>query len=166
MSEAVIGLLTNLLGAARVSTGDDDLAYFSTDIAGPPTQAPLMVVRPPGVDEACRVVKLLTDLNVAIVPRGGGFSAHAGYQASGTYAILDLRDLDRIVEINEADRFVTVEAGCTWAALSAALKSRGLRTPFFGPVTGYASTVGGAASSNAWFFGSGTFGTMADTATA
>ena len=163
MSEAAIGILTNLLGAARVSTGADDLAYFSTDIAGEPTQTPVVIVRPHGVDEACRVVKLLTDLNVAVVPRGGGFSAHGGYQASGAYAILDLLDLDRIVEINEADRFVTVEAGCTWSTLSAALKHCGLRTPFFGPLTGYASTIGGAASSNSWFFGSGTFGTMADT---
>src|SRR5438045_2040116 len=99
MSESAIGFLTSLLGAARVTTAADDLAYFSTDIAGDAEQPPLMVVRPPGVDDVGRVVKLLTDLKVAVVPRGGGFSAHGGYQASGPYAILDLGDLNRIVEI-------------------------------------------------------------------
>ncbi len=162
MSESAIGFLTSLLGAARVSTSAADLAYFSTDIAGEATLAPVMVVRPGGLDDVGRVVKLLTDLNIAIVPRGGGFSAHGGYQAEVPNAILDLSDLNRIVDINEADRFVTVEAGCTWAALNAALLPLGLRTPFFGPLTGQASTIGGAASSNAWFFGSGAHGTMAD----
>ena len=76
--------------------------------------------------------------------------------------MIDLGALNQIEEINEADMYVTVQAGCTWAVLYDALKEKGLRTPYFGPLSGIASTVGGAASNNATFFGSGTYGAMAE----
>lgn len=37
-----------------------------------------------------------------------------------------------------------VEAGCTWARLDEALAPHGLRTPFWGPMSGRFATIGGA----------------------
>ena len=68
--------------------------------------------------------------------------------------------LDRVVEIDEADGWVTAEAGCTWRTLHDALAAVGRRTPFFGPLSGIVATVGGAASQNAAFFGSARHGPM------
>ncbi len=73
-----------------------------------------------------------------------------------------MRSLDRIVSIDEDNATVTVEAGCTWAHLHTALQERGLRTPFFGPFSGLAASVGGSVSQHAVSHGSGRYGVSAD----
>ena len=65
---------------------------------------------------------------------------------------------DRIDEFNAT---VTVGAGVTWAALRDALAPHGLRTPFWGPFSGIAATVGGSVSQNALSHGSGAYGISA-----
>lgn len=46
-------------------------------------------------------------------------------------------------------------AGCTWKSLFEALNPLGLRTPYWGPLSGMYATVGGALSQNSLFHGSG-----------
>ena len=58
--------------------------------------------------------------------------------------MVDLRRLDRVREIQVEDLYVTVEAGCTWAALDAALEPHGLRAIFWGPMSGARATLGGS----------------------
>ena len=76
--------------------------------------------------------------------------------------VIDARKLDRVLEINAPDRYITAEAGCTWAKLNEALEGTGLRTPYWGPLSGINATVGGALSQNSAFFGSALHGTVAD----
>ena len=98
-----------------------------------------------------------------MVPRGGGMSYTKGYLPERPNTVMfDLGALNSVVEINVDDRYAIVQAGCTWATLYDVLKKKGLRAPFFGPLSGFTSTVGGAASNNAIFFGSGAHGDMAD----
>lgn len=128
---------------------------------------PLAVVRPSSVEALQAVVRAAAAAGTAINVRGGGASYTDGYTPSASGQLLiDLGGLDRIVEINETDAYVTVEAGVTWAALKAALDARGLRTPFWGPFSGLVSTIGGAMSQNAISHGSGAYGLSAASALA
>jgi D-lactate dehydrogenase (cytochrome) len=159
----VLSDLRDIIGSERVITDASLLTYYATDIAGEADVRPVLAIKPSSVDHLSRAVGLLTSAGVAIVPRGAGYSSTRGYQpVQPKSAIVDTTDLNAISEINEVDRYVTVEAGCTWASLHDALKERGLRTPFFGPLSGREATVGGTASNNAYFYGSGTYGTMSD----
>jgi D-lactate dehydrogenase (cytochrome) len=163
MSPSLLAELREVLGAGRVITDPPHLAYYAVDISGEADARPAAALKPEDVDHLCRAVALLTKAGVAILPRGAGFSYTKGYlPAQSPSAVIDLTDLNRIVEINEADRYVTVEAGCTWATLYDALKLKGLRTPYFGPLSGREATIGGSASNNASFFGAGAYGTMAE----
>ena len=58
--------------------------------------------------------------------------------------------------------YVTAQAGCTWKALAEALEGSGYRTPYWGTLSGIHATVGGGASQNSIFWGSGRYGTAAD----
>lgn len=75
--------------------------------------------------------------------------------------ILDLSGLDRVRSISQTDLVATVETGCTWAALDAALAPHGLRAKFWGPMSGARATLGGGFSQGAATFGSGRHGTSA-----
>lgn len=162
-AQQALGMFQSLLGPDGVITGADDLRYYSTDISGEGEVLPLCVLRPIAVDQLCQAVTIAGGLGLPLIPRGAGMSYTKGYlpEAENT-VMIDLSQLTEIEEINEKDMVVTVQAGCTWGALYEALKARGLRTPYFGPLSGLTSTVGGAASNNATFFGSGAHGAMAD----
>ncbi len=123
---------------------------------------PIAVVRPGSVEELQAVVRAADEAGVPINTRGGGASYTDGYTPSASDQLLvDLGRLDRIVEINEVDAYVTVEAGVTWAKLKAELDARGLRTPFWGPFSGLVATIGGSMSQNSISHGSGAHGISA-----
>jgi FAD/FMN-containing dehydrogenase len=158
LADALIGLL----GEAAVERDIDKRTFFATDMSrrGPAAAA---VIRPGTAEQVARAVGLCTSRGVAAVPRGGGFSYTGGYvPAEDDSVIVDMRALDRVIEINTTDMFVVVETGCTWRQLYEALKTEGVRTPYFGPMSGYSATVGGALSQGSFFLGSSQYGPVAE----
>ena len=150
------------LGLGAVTEDATELAFFAQDVFT--TGAPLSaVVSPASVDELQAAVKILASADVAIVPRGGGLSYTDAFLASKPHsALIDMSQLNRLVELNMTDRYVTVETGMAWGALNELLEPHGLRTPYWGPLSGLRSTVGGALSQGSVFLGSGEHGSVGD----
>jgi D-lactate dehydrogenase (cytochrome) len=148
----------------------DDLAtrdLFSEDIwsAGEPRVA--LVVSPRSVAEIQGVLQAAAAADVAIAPRGAGMSYTSSYiPASDNTISLDLSRMDRVVKVSGEDMTVTVEPGCTWATLNETLKAEGLRTPFWGPMSGLSSTIGGGISQLNAMLGAGHYGTSSESVVA
>jgi FAD/FMN-containing dehydrogenase len=155
--------LTQIVGAEAVS---DDLArrqLHSQDIWSASPETVELVVAPKSLEELSQVVASATAAGYAIAPRGGGMSYTSAYIPTRARTVsLDLSQIDRILDINAEDMTVTVEPGCTWAALDAALAPKGLRTPFWGPMSGLTSTIGGGLSQLNAMFGAGHYGTSSE----
>ncbi|MBC7624096.1 MAG: FAD-binding oxidoreductase [Aeromicrobium sp.] len=151
------------LGAGAVTDDATELAFFAQDVFS--TGAPLSaVITPASVDELRKAVKILAAADVAIVPRGGGLSYTDGFLATKPHsALIDMSRVNRLVELNVGDRYVTVETGMCWGTLNELLEPHGLRTPYWGPLSGLRSTVGGALSQGSVFLGSGEHGSVGDT---
>lgn len=157
-TETIFSALADTMGAEHVLTDEKARALFSTDLfyEGAPPEA---VISPGTTEQLAGAIKAITGAGLSVVPRGGGLSYSAGYVADQSGVVMiDTRRLDRILEINEDDMFVTVEAGVTWAALDAALAKRNLRTPFWGTGSGKYATVGATLSQNGINYGSGQHG--------
>ena len=158
---AVIATLQSSWGGSIV-TDASELEYYATDVysRGQPL---LAVLRPNDAQQLATAVKQLTDAGVAVIARGGGMSYTSGYTAAQSPSVLvDTSSLDSIVEINLEDAYVVVEAGVTWRALKDALDAKGVRTPYFGPMSGSHATVGGGMSQGAVFHGTARYGCSAD----
>ncbi len=156
----LVEALTGALGADCVETSADQLAIYSNDVyrSG---GTPLAIVRPATVEALQEAVRLCAKADVAMVPRGGGASYTDGYLfPKGGHVLFDTGALDSI-EIDEERLVVTVGAGTRWAKLKEALDKRGLRTPFWGPFSGLAATVGGSVSQNTLSHGSTAHGISA-----
>lgn len=154
--------LQAIVGAEHVITDRAERKFYSTDVffEGKPAE---VVVQPANKEELARAVAEATNAGYAVVPRGGGMSYSAGYVPEREASVLvDTRRMNRIVEINAEDMYVTVECGVTWKQLYDALKEKGLRTPYFGPFSGLHATVGGTLSQNSMFYGSSIHGTAGD----
>lgn len=162
-SHPVLPHLEALLGREHVIVDPTEREFYSTDVYAS-GRLPLAVVRPASAADVSRIVQLAAAHGLSVVPRGGGASYTDGYTPAEDGALLvDTSRMNRIVEINERDMYVVVQVGVTWAALHEALKSRGLRTPFFGPFSGIAATVGGSLSQNSVSWGTGQWGVSGET---
>ncbi|HYD68188.1 FAD-binding oxidoreductase [Azospirillum sp.] len=156
--------LRNALGAEAVLDDERSRAFYANDVFWQPGVPPLAIVLPRTAEEVAAAVRAAAQAGVSIVPRGGGMSYTKGYLPKRPDSIvIDGRKLNRVIELNADDRYVTVETGCTWAALNEALEGTGLRTGYWGPLSGINATIGGALSQNSAFFGSGVHGTVAET---
>lgn len=162
-SDAVSSQLAAIVGPDNVSADAEQRTLLSQDVFYSPEHPAALVVAPGSCEELAAVVAKLNELGIEMHVRGGGMSYTDAYTPREKTAVLiDTRRMDRIVEINEQDMYVTVEAGCTWKALNEALEEKQLRTPFWGPLSGLISTIGGGLSQNNAFFGGSIWGTTSE----
>jgi FAD/FMN-containing dehydrogenase len=120
-------------------------ALYSTDASVYQIE-PLGVIVPRNRDDVVRAVEIAGRHQVSITARGGGTS-QAG-QAIGSGLQLDTsKYLNRILELNVAERWAWVEPGVVLDELNAQLKPHGLR---FAPDISTASraTIGGMIANN------------------
>lgn len=158
-TEELLAELHDIVGPQGFSAAAEECAFHSVDLSSRPKSVAAAVVRPQSIEQLTAVVAACERRGMAVVPRGGGTSYSNGYTPmKGGSVILDLRALDRIVEINLADMYVVVECGCTWRRLQDELRKQGVRTPYFGPISGVRASVGGVLSNNSLFMGTETAG--------
>jgi D-lactate dehydrogenase (cytochrome) len=161
--DSMVEELLQIVGNGNVSINEEPRTLVSTDLSWLSVEICEMAVAPNSSEELVSVVKAATAGGFNCVPRGAGMSYSLGYTPSHKRTItIDMRRMNRILEINEEDMYITVECGCNWSVIYEALKKLGLRTPFYGPLSGLYSTVGGALSQNSVFMGSGLYGSAAD----
>lgn len=158
-----IDALAALLGTENVVVDAGECSFYSTDVYRRADVDAEIVIRPGSVEELAAAVRLCTEAGLAVIPRGGGLSYTGGFLPTRAGSVIvDMLRLDRVIEVNALDMYITVECGATWKTLYETLKPLGLRTPYFGPMSGFASTVGGALSQGSIFLGSTEYGTTAD----
>ncbi|MDY7548920.1 FAD-binding and (Fe-S)-binding domain-containing protein [Glaciimonas sp. Gout2] len=142
----------------EVSARFADRTVFSTDNSIY-QRLPNLVVFPKTVDDVVRITSSSADPRfsaLALTPRGGGTGTNG--QALSDGIVVDIsRNMNRILEINVAERWVRVEAGVVKDQLNAALKPHGL---FFAPElsTSNRATIGGMISTDASGQGSCLYG--------
>lgn len=104
--------------------------------------APDAVVRPRDVAGVQAVVRLANELGFAVVPFGAGSGVCGGTIAVRGGVALDLKGLDRILEVDRRSLLVRVEAGVNGQLFEEALQRDGL-TCAHHPSSITCSTVGG-----------------------
>ena len=159
---AIISGLIAICGSDGVDQREAELRFFAADMffVG---ELPLAVLRPTVTAQVAALVGFCRQHAIAIQLRGGGMSYSNAFQPSTHRAvILDMTKMSAVREIAVMDGHVTVEAGCTWAALDAALARHDRRARFWGPMSGLTATIGGSMSQGAVTFGSGVTGASAN----
>jgi D-lactate dehydrogenase (cytochrome) len=162
-ADGLIAQLVSILGREHVLSDAKSRAFYSQDLSYRPFATAAAVIRPGSIDELSRAVAATTRAGFAVVARGGGMSYTSGYTPERDATVLvDTQRMNRILEVNTDDMYVVVECGCTWKALYEKLAPLGVRTPYWGPLSGMYATIGGALSQNSLFHGSGVHHTVAE----
>ena len=115
------------LGASKVK---DDEAVRITYATDPPTQTyriPSLVVLPENREDVRTALLLANKYKVPVTPILRGVNT-AGYGVPSSGGIvLDLRRMDKIIEINTDSGYAVVEAGINFDKFTAAIRAKGYR---------------------------------------
>ena len=160
--QSLLEELAAIVGREFVLTDEHSVTLYAQDIHTKAAPA-LAVVQPESTAELAAAVAAVGGSGHAVIARGGGMSYTSGYvPKEPASVIVDMRRMNRVLEVNAEDMYVTVQCGCTWKDLHDALAGRKLRTPYWGTLSGIRATVGGGLSQNSIFWGSARYGTAAD----
>jgi alkyldihydroxyacetonephosphate synthase len=118
----------------------DVVRAFRGEFGNPPDA----VARPAGEDELERVLAWCEEAGAAAIPFGGGTSVVGGVEPPpGRPSVsLDLRRMDRVLEVDSASRAALIQAGAMGPVLEEQLNEHGLTLRHF-PQSFEYSTLGG-----------------------
>ena len=138
----IVGDLEDLLGKEGIVSDAAELVPFETDGFIAVRRLPLAVALPRTTQEVSAVLKYCSRYDIPVVPRGAGTSLCGGAIPQEDAVVIALTRMNRIVEVDFANRAATVQAGVTNLAISEAVAADGF---FYAPdpSSQLACTIGG-----------------------
>ena len=127
----------------------------------PALAAPICAVMPRATEEVRQIVLFANSEQIPLVPYGGGSGLMGGALSVRPSIVMDLRAMNKVLEIDNDARSARVQAGIVLEALDRRLNDRGFilgHDPWTVPV----ATVGGAIATNSVGYRAGIYGSMGD----
>ena len=150
MSDELNARLRAIVGAAHVLEAEADMDPFLSDWRGRYHGRARAVVLPRDTAEVAAVVAACAQAGVAMVPQGGntGLCGGATPLGDGAAVVISLARMNRVRAVDPDNDTLTVEAGCTLAAVQEAAQAAGRMFPLSLASEG-SCRIGGNLSTNA-----------------
>ena len=143
--------LMDIFGETKVSGEEVDRLACARDQdprgllafrAGEPPALPEFVVWPETIDEIIQLLRLANERRFPVVPLGGGCGNAGGARPVPGAVVLDMKRMNRVLNVSDANLLATVEVGIVGQTLEGALAERGYTLGHF-PGSARCSTLGG-----------------------
>ncbi|MGQ0457831.1 MAG: FAD-linked oxidase C-terminal domain-containing protein [Hyphomicrobium sp.] len=128
--EAIVEDLARLIGRAAVISDDDGRRAYETDALTAYRRMPLLVVLPRKTEEVAKVLRYCHDAGIKVIPRGAGTSLCGGALPTEDAVVLCISKMNRVLDVDYANRCVRVETGVTNLAISQRVAEKGF---FYAP---------------------------------
>jgi len=123
--DAFLGALAGCIPSDNLIADSVGLKAYECDALSAYRTLPLAVVLPENTDQVADVVRLCHANQVKVVPRGSGTGLSGGALPLEDGVIVGLGKFNRILDIDYANRCVTVQPGVTNLAISQAVSAAG-----------------------------------------
>jgi glycolate oxidase len=141
--EEIYQELVKIVGERFVSNQPEERFLYSRDPGTMEPHAPDWVVMPNTTEEVQKIVRLANHQKIPLVPMGGGLVLSGLSRPLQGGMVLDMKRMNRILEVNEASSYVVVEAGASQGMLQAYLKKHHPRLKHSIPDAPPIATIGG-----------------------
>ncbi len=122
---------------------------------------PFAIVFPENTSQVVRIVEFCNDHRLPLIPRGGGAGDAGGAVALTGGIVVDLKKMDKVLEINERSLTARVQPGIIQKHLEEHLNRRGYTMNHF-PASFTTSCLGGFISTNGTGVLSSKYGKLSD----
>jgi FAD/FMN-containing dehydrogenase len=119
--------LQETVGPEHFSDDPEVLGTYSKDFSLLPPGVPNYVVKPKTTEEVQKVIKLANEQLLPVVPVSSAVHFHGATIPKQGGIVLDLTRMNQILEVDELNRRIRVEAGVTWEQITSELEKRGFR---------------------------------------
>jgi len=119
----IIKELEEIVGKEFASNRSEDLYIYSQDPGASLSRPVDFVVMPNTSKEVQKILKLANREKIPIVPMGGGLTLSGLVIPVKRGIVMDMKRMNKIIEVNELSRFVLIEAGVTTGQLLAYLNN-------------------------------------------
>ena len=140
--------LQEIVGTKGLLTAGVDLAAYSFDGTTNWQGLPEVVVFPTTAEQVSEVLKLATEQEIPVTPRGAGSNLSGGSVPVSGGIVLCTTRMNKIIDLDAANFTVTAEVGVLLNDLNQELAKRNLFFPP-DPQSFLAATIGGCVSENA-----------------
>lgn len=141
-------IFAKCLSESQILINPADLAYFGKDVCQQFPSSASAILLPSTQKEVHECIKIAYENKIALVPSGGRTGYSAGATATNGEVILSLTKLNKIIELNEIERTITVEAGVVLEEVQNYAKARGFMYPIDFTSRG-SCLIGGTIATNA-----------------
>jgi len=128
--DAIVAGLRGILPESGVIAEALRMKPYETDGLPAYRQMPLAVALPETTEQVAAVLKFLHREGVRVIPRGAGTSLSGGALPLEDAVVVGMMRMNRILEIDYADRCATVQAGVTNIGITNAVQPEGF---FYAP---------------------------------
>jgi alkyldihydroxyacetonephosphate synthase len=149
--EMIRSELEDIVGEHFVSVDETDRLVYSTDWSwmpqmwldrGAPLMPPDYIVHPASAEEIAEIMEVANKYRIPVIPWGGGSGTQGGALPIFGGIMLDLKRLNKIIEIDEQSLTVTAQAGIILEQLEWAVNEKGLMLGHY-PASANCATLGG-----------------------
>jgi FAD/FMN-containing dehydrogenase len=120
--EKIYDELVKIVGPQYVSNQTEERFIYARDPGTMKARRPDLVVMPNATEEVRQIVLLANREGIPIVPMGGGLVLSGLTRALKGGILVDMKRMNRILEVNESGRYALVEAGTSQGMLQAYLQ--------------------------------------------
>ena len=144
----IIARLREVLPYEAVIDGDNELRAYECDGLTAYRCPPLAAVLPSSTKDVVSVLRICSEMNVPVVPRGSGTSLAGGALPTADSVVLGVSKMNSVLEIDYENRFIRVQTGITNLGVTDAVEANGF---FYAPdpSSQLACAIGGNIGMNA-----------------
>ena len=145
--QAVIASLREFLPDQAVIADADELRVYESDGLTAYRQLPMIVALPETTEQVSAILGLCHERGIKVVPRGAGTGLSGGALPLADGITLGLAKLNRILDVDLANRCVVAQTGVTNLAITQAVAADGF---YYAPdpSSQIACTIGGNVAEN------------------
>jgi len=114
--------LAEIVGEDYVSNREEEIYFYARDPGLMPAHKPDYVVVPKTAEEIQKIVKLANKEKIPLVPMGAGMALTGLIIPLKGGIVIDMKRMNKILEVNEKARYVIVEGGTSHGVLKSHLE--------------------------------------------
>ena len=119
--------LLEIVGAGNFSDDPAVLKKYASDFSLVPPGAPSYMAKPKNAEEVGKIIRFANDRSIPVVPVSSEVHFNGAAIPRQGGIVLDLTQMKKVLEIDEANRRVRIEAGVMWQQLTEELAKKGMR---------------------------------------